>query len=135
AVIKAMSAKLIHRGPDGEGHFLDGAVAIGHRRLAILDLTDQSRQPMVTPDGRFVLSYNGELYNFQELRQELESRGHFFRSAGDTEVVLHALAQWGTAALPRFNGMFALSLWDRRDRSLLLARDRFGVKPLYYVSF
>src|SRR5438067_6533238 len=105
AVLKAMTQKLIHRGPDGDGHFIDETLALGHRRLAILDLTDQSRQPMATPDGRFILSYNGELYNFLELRQELESRGHAFQSTGDTEVVLHALAEWDTAALPRFNGM------------------------------
>ncbi len=132
-VVRAMAEAIRHRGPDGEGTFTDGALGLGHRRLAVIDRTSAAEQPMATPDGRFVLSYNGEVYNFQELRRELEAHGHRFRSTGDTEVVLYALAHWGEAALTRFNGMFALSLWDRERRELLLARDRYGIKPLYWT--
>lgn len=132
--LKRMTDALVHRGPDGEGQYVDGSVGLGHRRLAIIDLSPAGRQPMVTADERYVLSYNGEVYNFQELRAELQALGHRFNSRTDSEVVLHALAQWGTDALLRFNGMFALALWDRRTRKLLLARDRFGIKPLYYAA-
>jgi asparagine synthase (glutamine-hydrolysing) len=131
-ILKAMTDAIRHRGPDGEGHFIDGNFAVGHRRLAILDLSPTGHQPMVTSDGRYILSYNGEVYNFRELRIELEARGHQFRSSGDAEVVLNALAEWGEEALLRFNGMFALALWDRHERRLMLARDRYGIKPLYY---
>jgi asparagine synthase (glutamine-hydrolysing) len=131
-LLRSMTDAVRHRGPDGEGHFIDGAFALGHRRLAILDLSPAGHQPMMTCNGRYVLSYNGELYNFQELRIELEARGYQFRSTGDSEVVLNALAEWGEGALLRFNGMFALALWDREERILLLARDRYGIKPLYY---
>lgn len=131
-VLRAMADAVRHRGPDGEGTYTDGALGFGHRRLAIIDRTPAAEQPMATPDGRFVLTYNGEVYNFQELRRELEAHGRRFRSRGDTEVVLYALAQWGEDALTRFNGMFALALWDRDRRELLLARDRYGIKPLYW---
>ncbi|HWV88386.1 MAG TPA: asparagine synthase (glutamine-hydrolyzing) [Capillimicrobium sp.] len=131
-VLRAMADAVRHRGPDGEGTYTDGALGFGHRRLAIIDRTPAAEQPMATPDGRFVLTYNGEVYNFQELRRELEAHGWRFRSRGDTEVVLYALAQWGEDALTRFNGMFALALWDRDRRELLLARDRYGIKPLYW---
>jgi len=131
-ILKAMTDAIRHRGPDGEGHFIDGVFGIGHRRLAIIDLSPAAHQPMLTPDGRYVLSYNGEIYNFRELRIELEARGHQFRSTGDSEVVLCALAEWGEEALLRFNGMFALALWDRKAQALLLARDRYGIKPVYY---
>lgn len=129
--VEAMTDVLIHRGPDDEGHFVDGPCALGHRRLSIIDLSSAGHQPMATPDGRFVISYNGELYNFRELRAELETLGWRFRSATDTEVMLYSLAQWGKAALKRFNGMFAFALWDCAEQRLLLARDRYGVKPLY----
>jgi asparagine synthase (glutamine-hydrolysing) len=128
-----MAEVIAHRGPSGDGYHTDGPLGFGHRRLAIIDLTDAGRQPMETVDGRFVISYNGEVYNFAELRTELERAGHRFRSRTDTEVVLKALAEWGTDALSRFNGMFALALWDRDRRELLLARDRFGIKPLYHA--
>lgn len=131
-VLRHMSDAIAHRGPDGEGQFVDGPCGLAHRRLAILDLSPAGHQPMATPDGRYVLSYNGEVYNFQELRIELESQGIQFRSRTDSEVVLHALALWGIAALNRFNGMFALALWDKVERTLVLARDRYGIKPLYY---
>jgi asparagine synthase (glutamine-hydrolysing) len=132
-VVRAMADAVAHRGPDGEGSYTDGALGLGHRRLAIIDRTPAAEQPMATPDGRFVLTYNGEVYNFQELRRELEARGWQFRSRGDTEVVLYALAEWGPDALNRFNGLFALALWDRRERTLLLARDRYGIKPMYWA--
>jgi asparagine synthase (glutamine-hydrolysing) len=133
-VLQRMTDAIAHRGPDGQGQWIEGNVGLGHRRLAIIDLSPAGHQPMVTADHRYVLSYNGEVYNFRELRTELEALGYWFRSAGDAEVVLNALAAWGTAALQRFNGIFALALWDRRERRLLLARDRYGVKPLYVAQ-
>ena len=133
-VLQRMTDAIAHRGPDGQGHWIEGNVGLGHRRLAIIDLSPAGHQPMVNADHRYVLSYNGEVYNFRELRSELEALGYWFRSAGDCEVVLNALAAWGTAALQRFNGMFALALWDRRERRLLLARDRYGIKPLYFAQ-
>jgi len=131
-VLKRMTDAIRHRGPDGEGQFVDGPAALGHRRLSIIDLSAAGHQPMMTPCGRHVISYNGEVYNFRELRTELEALGVQFHSSTDTEVVLHALVQWGPAALLRFNGMFGLALWDRKEQSLLLARDRYGIKPVYY---
>jgi len=133
-VLRAMTDALAHRGPDGEGFFIEGPVGLGHRRLAIIDLSAAGRQPMATPDGRYTLTYNGEVYNFQELRVELEAIGHQFKSRTDSEVVLKAYAQWGPDAVKRFNGMFALAIWDRAERELFLARDRFGIKPLYYAQ-
>ena len=133
-ILKKMTNAITHRGPDGEGQWVEGNVGIGHRRLAILDLSPSGHQPMISPDHRWVLSYNGEVYNYRELRADLEAEGVSFRSQTDTEVVLYALAVWGTAALLKFNGMFALALWDRKERSLLLARDRYGIKPLYYAQ-
>ena len=133
-VLQRMTDAIAHRGPDGQGHWIEGNVGLGHRRLAIIDLSPAGHQPMVNADHRYVLSYNGEVYNFRELRTELEALGYWFRSASDSEVVLNALAAWGTAALQRFNGMFALALWDRRERRLLLARDRYGIKPLYFAQ-
>lgn len=130
-LLKRMGDAIAHRGPDGDGYFSDGPCGIVHRRLAIIDLSPAGHQPMASRDGRYVLAYNGEVYNFQELRVELEALGYQFRSRTDTEVVLNALAEWGCDALPRLNGMFALALWDRSDRTLLLARDRYGIKPLY----
>jgi asparagine synthase (glutamine-hydrolysing) len=132
-VLRAMAAAVAHRGPDGDGVWVHDNVGFGHRRLAILDLTDQAAQPMQSHDGLSVLVYNGEVYNFKELRSELETEGCRFRSTGDTEVVLQALCQWGRVALDRFNGMFALAFWNGRDRTLTLARDRYGIKPLYYA--
>ena len=132
-IADAMAAAIAHRGPDGQGVYSDGPLALGHRRLAVLDLSDAGRQPMATPDGRFVIVYNGEIYNFLELRRELEACGHVFLSRTDTEVVLAAWAVWGTDALDRFNGMFAFAVWDREDAVLWLARDRYGIKPLYWT--
>jgi asparagine synthase (glutamine-hydrolysing) len=130
-VVQKMVRSLAHRGPDGEGLILDGPLGLGHRRLAIVDRSAAGSQPMASPCGRWLLAYNGEVYNAPELRRELESLGATFRSHSDTEVVLAALVRWGKKALARFNGMFALALWDRRSRRLLLARDRYGIKPLY----
>ena len=132
--LRRMTNALSHRGPDGEGLWIEGAIGLGHRRLAIIDLSAAGRQPMQTADGRYVLSYNGEIYNFRELRAELESKGYRFRSRTDTEVLLYSLAEWGLAALNRLNGMFAFALWDRAEKRLTLARDRYGVKPLYYCT-
>lgn len=129
--IEAMTDALIHRGPDDDGCFTEGAVALGFRRLAILDLSPAGHQPMISPDGRFVIVYNGEIYNYLELREELRALGHSFRSTGDTEVLLAAYRQWGPDCLERLNGMWAFLIYDRRDRRLFGARDRFGVKPLY----
>jgi asparagine synthase (glutamine-hydrolysing) len=131
-MLKKMTDAIAHRGPDGEGHWIEGKVGLGHRRLAIIDLSPAGHQPMISADHRWVLSYNGEIYNYRELRTELEAEGFWFRSQTDSEVVLNALAHWGTDALLRFNGMFALALWDRKERTLLLARDRYGIKPIYY---
>ncbi len=131
-LLKRMTDQIIHRGPDGEGIWSDGAVGLGHRRLSIIDLTTAGHQPMVSSDGRYALSYNGEVYNYRELRAELEALGHTFRSQTDSEVVLIALAVWGKSAILRFNGMFSFALWDRSEKKMLLGRDRYGIKPLYY---
>jgi len=132
-ILRRMTDAIAHRGPDGEGHYVDGPLGLGHRRLAIIDLSEAGHQPMATEDGRFVIAYNGEVYNFNELRVELEANGHRFHSRTDSEVVLKALAHWGEGALTHFNGMFALALWDKQRKELLLARDRYGIKPLYYA--
>ncbi len=131
-VLRRMAEAIAHRGPDGEGQFTDGHCGLAHRRLAILDLSPAGHQPMATADGRFTITYNGEVFNFQELRIELEALGWSFHSRTDSEVVLKAFAQWGERALGRFNGQFALAVWDRERRQLFLARDRYGIKPLYY---
>ncbi len=131
-----MNAAQAHRGPDGQGVFEDpaAAIALGHGRLAILDLTPAAAQPMHSPDGRHVLVFNGEIYNFSDLRQDLIAKGHRFTSTGDTEVLLHGLMEYGIAFTERLNGIFAFALWDRRERDLWLARDPLGVKPLYYAE-
>ena len=131
-ILKKMTDAIAHRGPDGEGQWIEGNIGLGHRRLAIIDLSPAGHQPMISADHRWVLSYNGEIYNYRELRADLEAEGVWLRSQTDTEVVLNALAHWGVSALLKFNGMFALALWDRKDKSLLIARDRYGIKPLYY---
>jgi asparagine synthase (glutamine-hydrolysing) len=135
AALEAGIARLHHRGPDGRGALdIDGVAAFGHTRLAILDLGPGGKQPMQDPTGRYTVTYNGEVYNFLEIRRDLEQRGHRFHSTSDTEVVLAAYAEWGVGALARFDGMFAFGLWDRVERRLVLARDRFGEKPLYYST-
>ncbi|MDD1671197.1 MAG: asparagine synthase (glutamine-hydrolyzing) [Methanomicrobiales archaeon] len=133
ALLAEMSGRIRHRGPDGEGTFLDGPVGLAHRRLAIIDLSDAACQPMTSEDGTLRLVFNGEIYNYVELREELRGRGHTFRSEGDAEVILHAYEEWGRDCLARFNGMWAFALWDPRRQELFCARDRFGVKPFYYT--
>ena len=133
-VLRRMTESLAHRGPDGDGVYHDGPLGLGHRRLAIIDLSAAGHQPMLSSSGRFVLTYNGEIYNYQELRLELEALGHRFRSRTDSEVLLNAFVEWGIACLERLNGMFAFAVWDRERQELFLARDRYGVKPLYYTD-
>ncbi len=130
-LVKKMTAALRHRGPDGQGCWLGDSIGLGHTRLAIVDLSSRAAQPMHSADHRYVLTYNGEIYNFRELRKELRALGHEFHSCGDTEVLLKALMEWGEEVIPRLNGMFAFALWDQLHKSLLLARDRYGIKPLY----
>ena len=131
--VRAMSDSIALRGPDDSGHFVAPGVALGTRRLAILDLSPRGHMPMHTPDGRYWMTYNGEVYNFQELRAGLESRGHRFTSGTDTEVILRLYAEKGPAMLPELNGMFALGIWDTLEKTLFLVRDRLGVKPLFYA--
>src|SRR5918998_1401286 len=130
--VARMSAELDHRGPDGDGAYDEPGVALGFRRLAIIDLSDAGMQPMASEDGAHRLVHNGEGYNYRELRAELEAKGHRFRSATDTEVILAAYREWGEACVERFNGMWAFALWDAERRRLFCSRDRFGVKPFYY---
>jgi asparagine synthase (glutamine-hydrolysing) len=130
--VARMSATLQHRGPDDHGVWTDGPLGLGHQRLAIIDLTPTGHQPMSDATGDVLIVYNGELYNHQSLRAELETVGYRFRSRSDTETVIHAYKEWGVACLDRFNGMFAFAIVDRHLQRLFLARDRFGVKPLYY---
>ncbi len=132
-LMERMTDALAHRGPDGKGVYLDSHIGLGHRRLAIIDLSEAGHQPMATGDGTYILSYNGEVYNFREIRRELEGLGHRFRSKTDSEVVLAAYVQWGAECLHRFNGMFAFAIYDRKRRELFIARDRYGIKPLYYA--
>jgi asparagine synthase (glutamine-hydrolysing) len=133
ALLGRMSERIRHRGPDGEGTHIDGPVGLAHRRLAIIDLSDAAGQPMTNEDGTLWLVYNGEIYNYLELREELAKKGHTFRSEGDTEVILHAYEQWGKNCIKRFNGMWAFALWDSKKEELFCARDRFGIKPFYYT--
>ncbi len=136
ACVGAMTDRLAHRGPDDHGAYVDAAagVALGHRRLAVLDLTPSGHQPMMSHSGRYALVFNGEIYNFRDLRSRLESDGVAFRGSGDTEVLLAGWERWGCdRLLDALNGMFALAVWDTVDRTLTLARDRVGEKPLYWV--
>src|SRR5437763_12544347 len=130
-VLDAMNASLIHRGPDGGGRHVDGPVGIAARRLAIIDI-EYGDQPMLAADGAVCVAQNGEILNHLELRAELEGRGVRFRTRCDTEVLLHLYLRHGPGFVSRLRGMFAFAIWDRRERRLLLARDRFGIKPLYY---
>ncbi len=132
SLLETMNAALTHRGPDDQGYYFDGSLGMAMRRLAIIDVRGGA-QPIANEDGSVVVVYNGEIYNFKELRAELESYGHRFATQTDTEVIVHAYEQWGEEALLRFNGMFAFSLWDGNRKRLLLARDRMGKKPLYWT--
>ena len=132
SAIANMTATLYHRGPDSKGYFVSDNIALGHRRLSILDISDAGAQPMELGPGGAVIAYNGEVYNFTELKGELEALGHVFRSLSDTEVILHVYDAWGLAGLKRLEGIFAFALWDPGHRRLVLIRDRLGVKPLFY---
>ncbi len=137
AQVRRMSDAIAYRGPDGDGYMsdADAGIALGHRRLAIIDLSIHGRQPMSSSDGRFTISYNGEIYNFREIRKELACLGHTFRGDSDTEVFLEACSQWGVEkALSKVAGMFAFALWDRREKRVHLVRDRLGIKPLYWAQ-
>ena len=131
--LDAMADVIRHRGPDGEGRFIDVEIGLGHRRLSIIDLGGGS-QPIGNEDGKLQVVFNGEIYNFVELRKELEAFGHKFKTRSDTEVIVHAYEQWGADCVKRFNGMFAFALWDGNRRELFIARDHLGIKPLYYVT-
>lgn len=137
-ILFSMMDQLKHRGPDGMGHYYDVSgsyrVAIGHRRLSILDLSDNGRQPMISEDGNVVLSFNGEIYNFRQLKNELENKGYCFRTGTDSEVILLGYIEWGVSVLTRLNGMFALGIYDRSISRIFIARDRVGEKPLYYIK-
>ena len=132
--VERLTDLVAHRGPDGQGVRVNGNVGLGHRRLAIIDLSDDGAQPMRDRSLPIWITYNGEIYNYLELRAELEALGHVFHTASDTEVLLAAYIRWGTNCLERFNGMWAFAIHDERDNSLFCARDRFGVKPFYYVN-
>ena len=131
--LRAMASALSHRGPDGEGMWSEGEAGLLHRRLAIVDLSPTGAQPMLSADGRFSITFNGEIYNYQELRRGLEAQGVAFRSTSDTEVLLHLYAMHGEAALAKLRGMFAFAIWDKQTRELFFARDRLGKKPFYYM--
>jgi asparagine synthase (glutamine-hydrolysing) len=132
-LLRRMNNSLTHRGPDDSGEFTASGIGLAHRRLSIIDLSSAGRQPMFDGDQKIAVVYNGEIYNFQELRQGLASRGHVFTTNTDTEVIVHGWKEWGPRCVERFRGMFAFAVWDSRRRSLFLARDRFGIKPLYYA--
>src|SRR5438034_3675127 len=127
-----MATELDHRGPDGPGSFAAEGVALGFRRLAIIDLSDAGLQPFASEDGALQLVHNGEVYNYRELRTELEAKGRRFRSATDTEVILAAYEEWGDQCVERFVGMWAFAIWDSQRKRLFCSRDRFGIKPFYY---
>ena len=130
-ILQGMMDAIAHRGPDGQGQFIEGPVALGQRRLSIIDL-EGGKQPMFNEDGNLAVIFNGEIYNFQDLRAELEQAGHTFATRSDTEVLLHGYEQWGKEMLQRLRGMFTFAIWDRAAQTLFCARDHFGIKPLYY---
>src|SRR5438874_60001 len=132
ALLRRMSAAVTHRGPDDEGYYENGHVGFGFRRLAILDLSPNGHQPMTTADGRYTIVFNGEIYNYVELRKELVASGHAFHSTGDTEVLLHAYQEWGVGCVSRLNGMWAFLIFDAWTGKLFGSRDRFGIKPLFF---
>lgn len=132
-ILKRMNSTLVHRGPDDEGYYVDGNIGLGHRRLSIIDLST-GQQPIFNEDKTKAIVFNGEIYNFAELRNEMEKQGHRFETKTDTEVILHGYEQWGTDCVSHLRGMFGFALWDKKERSLFLARDRLGKKPLYYFT-
>ena len=132
-VLSRMNASLRHRGPDGDGLYVGSGIGLAHRRLSIIDL-ERGQQPMFNEDKSVAVVYNGEIYNFPELKKELESKGYRFKTHCDTEVVIHGWSAWGVDCVKRFRGMFAIALWDSEQHCLFLARDRLGKKPLYYAQ-
>ncbi len=133
-LIQKMTTVITHRGPDQEGTWSAEGISLGHRRLSIIDLSEDGRQPMCNEDGSVQLAFNGEIYNFKELRSELTAKGHIFKSESDSEVIVHAYEEYGMECLDKLQGMFAFAIWDTKRRRLLLARDRIGIKPLYYYQ-
>ena len=131
--LRQMTEKITHRGPDSDGYYMDDCLAMGFRRLSIIDL-EAASQPLYNEDKSLVLMFNGEIYNYKELRQELQALGHTFATAGDGETLLHGYEQWGADLLPRLRGMFAFAIWDKKKQQLFGARDFFGIKPLYYAK-
>ena len=131
-MVQGMCDLIAHRGPDADGVWTDGPVGLGHRRLAVIDLSEGGRQPMTDIRGGLMIVFNGEIYNYLELKHDLESKGHRFRSKSDTEVMLASYRQWGADCVMHFRGQFAFALWDPTQRLLLIARDRIGKKPLHY---
>ncbi len=131
-ILRKMTDIIKHRGPDGEGFWSNTCIGFGHRRLAIIDLTPAGHQPMQSDDGNLIIIHNGEVYNFQNLRIQLEAKGYMFHSTTDTEVVLKSYQEWGEKCVEHFNGMFAFAIWDVKNKKLFIARDRYGIKPVYY---
>ena len=130
--VSHMVSTISHRGPDDEGILSVDDVTLGHRRLSVIDLSEAGHQPMISSDGRYAIVYNGEVYNFKDIKPELSD--YPFRSQTDTEVILAAYCKWGKECLKKFNGMFAFAIWDREEKELFVARDRLGIKPLYYYQ-
>src|SRR6266496_744462 len=132
-LLKRMADSMIHRGPDDEGFYVSGPVGLAHRRLSIIDLKT-GQQPMFNEDGSVVIVFNGEIYNHEELRRDLEAKGHTFKTHSDTEAIIHAFEEYGDDFETHLTGMFGFALWDERRRMLVLSRDRLGIKPLYYTE-
>src|SRR5882757_1488531 len=131
-LIRKVNNAMAHRGPDADGFFVEEGIALGHRRLSIIDLSTAANQPFTDASGRYIMVFNGEIYNFADIKRQLPD--YPFKTSSDTEVVIAAFAKWGPECLQLFRGMFALAIWDKMERTLFLARDRFGVKPLYYFN-
>ena len=134
SILEAMMNRIIHRGPDGAGRYFNAGIAMGHRRLSIIDLSDAGKQPMINADGTLVCTFNGEIYNYKELKAQLIAKGYHFSSDCDTEVLLHGYTEWKEKMLDKLRGMFAFALWNTQTHELFMARDMFGIKPLYYAQ-
>ena len=132
AVLRRMTDVITHRGPDSSGFYLGDGIAMGFRRLSIIDITESGDQPIYNEDKTLVLTFNGEIYNYRPLREELLARGHTFRTQTDSEVLVHGFEEWGPGLLNRLRGMFGFAIWNTKEKSLFLARDFFGIKPLHY---
>ena len=131
-IIQQMMDTIKHRGPDSGGYHIAERAILGFRRLTIIDLSDAGNQPLLDESGRYTLVFNGEIYNHKDIRAELEAKGYHFKSHTDSEVLVHGYAEWGEGILDKVRGMFAFAIWDEQEESLFLARDMFGIKPLYY---